>query len=208
MNLKERAKTLKKTVPAVFLALKDKDTPIIAKVLAGITVGYALSPIDLIPDFIPVLGYLDDVILLPALIALTIKPIPSDVWERNLKDAENMWQDGKPKKWYHVSSFMLCATLKNQKWVAAHQQTGQVRGQVRGQVTGQVTDSFTQDDKIVAILDFCSIPRSRKEIQTHIGLTGRSNFNDNYLKPLLASGKLKMTIPDKPNSRLQKYVRA
>ena len=107
MNLKERAKTLKKTVPAVFLALKDKDTPIIAKVLAGITVGYALSPIDLIPDFIPVLGYLDDVILLPALIALTIKPIPSDVWERNLKDAENMWQDGKPKKWYYAIPIVL-----------------------------------------------------------------------------------------------------
>ena len=48
MNLKERTKSLKKTVPAVFLALKDRDTPIIAKILAGITVGYALSPIVLI----------------------------------------------------------------------------------------------------------------------------------------------------------------
>lgn len=107
MNLKERAKTLKKTVPAVFLSLKDKDTPILAKVLAGITVGYALSPIDLIPDFIPVLGYLDDVILLPALIALTIKLIPEDVWERNLAQAENMWQDGKPKKWYYAIPIVL-----------------------------------------------------------------------------------------------------
>lgn len=107
MDLKERAKSLKKTVPAVFLALKDKDTPIIAKILAGITVGYALSPVDLIPDFIPVLGYLDDVILLPALIALTIKLIPVAVWERNLKSAENMWQDGKPKKWYYAIPIML-----------------------------------------------------------------------------------------------------
>lgn len=107
MNLKERAKSLKKTVPAVFLALKDKDTPIIAKVLAGITVGYALSPIDLIPDFIPVLGYLDDVILLPALITLTIKLIPATVWERNLKAAENMWPDGKPKKWYYAIPIVL-----------------------------------------------------------------------------------------------------
>ena len=107
MNLKERAKSLKKTVPAVFLALKDKDTPIIAKILAGITVGYALSPVDLIPDFIPVLGYLDDVILLPALIALTIKLIPAAVWERNLKAAENMWQDGKPKKWYYAIPIVL-----------------------------------------------------------------------------------------------------
>ena len=107
MNIKERAKSLKKTVPAVFLALKDRDTPIIAKVLAGITVGYALSPIDLIPDFIPFLGYLDDVILLPALIALTIKLIPAAVWERNLKAAENMWQDGKPKKWYYAIPIVL-----------------------------------------------------------------------------------------------------
>ena len=107
---------------------------------------------------------------------------------------------------------MLCATLKNQKWVAAHQQTEQVRGQVTeqvaGQVAGQVTNSTVQDDKVAVILDFCSIPRSRKEIQAYLGLTGRNNFNDKYLKPLLASGKLKMTIPDKPNSRLQKYVKA
>ena len=74
MSLKERPKTLKKNIPAVFLALKDKETPILAKVLAGITVAYALSPIDLIPDFVPVLGYLDDVIILPLLIALTILP--------------------------------------------------------------------------------------------------------------------------------------
>lgn len=67
MNLKERAKKLKKDIPTVFLCLKDKDTPVLAKIIAAITVGYALSPVDLIPDFIPVLGYLDDVILLPAL---------------------------------------------------------------------------------------------------------------------------------------------
>ena len=73
MTLKERAQSLKRDIPAVLLALKDKDTPISAKVLAGITVCYALSPVDLIPDFIPVLGYLDDLILLPALIALTVK---------------------------------------------------------------------------------------------------------------------------------------
>lgn len=117
---------------------------------------------------------------------------------REMEDA------GLPDPEYHVSSFMLCATLKNQKWVAAHQQAEQVRGQV----AGQVTNSTVQDDKIAVILDFCSIPRSRKEIQAYLGLTGRNNFNDKYLKPLLASGKLKMTIPDKPNSRLQKYVKS
>lgn len=80
MTLKERAASLKRDIPAVFLALKSKNTPIFAKILAAVTVAYALSPIDLIPDFVPVLGYLDDVLLLPALIALTVKLIPPEVW--------------------------------------------------------------------------------------------------------------------------------
>lgn len=102
MNIKERAKRLKSDVPAVFLALKDKETPIVAKILASITVAYSLSPIDLIPDFIPVLGYLDDVILLPALVALTVRCIPKDVWARSVKQAEGLWDNGKPKKWYYA----------------------------------------------------------------------------------------------------------
>lgn len=107
MNLKERAKQLKSDIPAVFLALKDKDTPMLAKVLAGITVAYALSPIDIIPDFIPVLGYLDDLILLPALVALTIKCIPKEAWERNREKSENLWQNGKPKKWYYALPIII-----------------------------------------------------------------------------------------------------
>lgn len=102
MNLKERAWELKKEIPAVFLALKDKETPVVAKLIAAVTVGYALSPVDFIPDFIPVLGYLDDVILLPALITLTIKLIPASVWEKCQKEAENMWKDGKTKRWYYA----------------------------------------------------------------------------------------------------------
>ena len=102
MDLKATTKKLKTDIPALFLALKDKETPILAKVFAGITVAYAFSPIDLVPDFVPVLGYLDDVILLPMLVALTIKFIPSDVLERNRKQAEDVWKDGKPKKWYYA----------------------------------------------------------------------------------------------------------
>ena len=101
MDLNARAKRLKTDIPALFLSLKDKDTPVLAKVFAGITVTYALSPIDLVPDFIPFLGYLDDVILLPMLVALTIKFIPKDVLEKNRKQSEGMWKDGKPKKWYY-----------------------------------------------------------------------------------------------------------
>lgn len=100
MTLKERAKQLKIDIPALFLCLKSKETPVLAKVIAGITVAYALSPIDLIPDFIPVLGYLDDVILLPALIALTIKLIPGELFERFREETRGMWENGKPKRWY------------------------------------------------------------------------------------------------------------
>lgn len=102
MSLKERAKRLKSEIPAVYLALKDKQTPLPAKILAGITVGCALSPIDLIPDFIPVLGYLDDLLILPALAALTIRLIPPEVMERCRREAEGMWENGKPKRWYYA----------------------------------------------------------------------------------------------------------
>ena len=107
MTLKQRAKKLKRDVPAVFLALKHHDTPLIAKVLAAITVAYALSPIDLIPDFVPVLGYLDDVLVLPAMIALTVKLIPKEVWARCRAESENMWSDGKTKKWYLAIPIIL-----------------------------------------------------------------------------------------------------
>lgn len=107
MNLRERTKKLKSDVPAVFIALKDRETPMAAKIIAGITVGYALSPIDLIPDFIPVLGYLDDIIILPALVALTIKLIPNEIWDRSKEFAKGMWTDKKPKKWYYAIPIVL-----------------------------------------------------------------------------------------------------
>ncbi len=102
MNLKERAKKLKIDIPAVFIAMKKRETPIRAKLIAGLTVAYALSPIDLIPDFIPVLGYIDDIILLPALVALTIRMIPSDVFDVCRQEAEGLWIGGNPKKWYYA----------------------------------------------------------------------------------------------------------
>lgn len=107
MSLKDRAKQLKTDIPAVFLALKRKETPWYAKVVAGLTVGYALSPIDLIPDFIPVLGYLDDLIILPALVALTVRMIPAEVMAQCRAEAEGMWNNGKPKKWYYAVPIVL-----------------------------------------------------------------------------------------------------
>ncbi|MEA5018541.1 MAG: DUF1232 domain-containing protein [Erysipelotrichaceae bacterium] len=107
VDLRAKAKQLKTDIPVVFLSIKSNETPIIAKVLATITIIYALSPIDLIPDFIPVLGYLDDIIILPFLIYATIKLIPKDTFMKLKKEAEGMWQEGKPKKWYYAVPFVL-----------------------------------------------------------------------------------------------------
>ena len=107
MTLKERAKQLKTDIPAVFLALKKRETPWTAKLLAALTIGYALSPIDLIPDFIPVLGYLDDLIILPAMVAFTIRLVPAEVMAACRAEAEGLWKDGKPKRWYYAIPIVL-----------------------------------------------------------------------------------------------------
>ncbi len=106
-KLKERAKNLKSDIPAVFLALKEKRTPWYAKIIAAAVVVYALSPIDLIPDFIPVLGYLDDLIILPALITWCVKCIPDDVFANCRSRAQGLWGGGKPEKWYYSIPFIL-----------------------------------------------------------------------------------------------------
>lgn len=78
-SLKQRARRLKTDTLALYLAYRDPRTPWHARVVSAVVVGYALSPIDLIPDFIPVLGYLDDLILIPLGIALSVKLIPAEV---------------------------------------------------------------------------------------------------------------------------------
>ena len=78
-NLKNRARALKRDVSAIYIARRDPRVPWYAKALAIGVAAYALSPIDLIPDFIPVLGYLDDLIIVPLGIWLVIALIPADV---------------------------------------------------------------------------------------------------------------------------------
>ncbi|MBI5806217.1 DUF1232 domain-containing protein [candidate division TA06 bacterium] len=77
--LKQKAEDLKKETYALYLAYRDPRVPWYAKVAAAATVAYAVSPIDLIPDFIPVLGYLDDLVLVPLGIALAIRLIPAEI---------------------------------------------------------------------------------------------------------------------------------
>ena len=107
INWKERANKLKIDIPAIYIALGKKDTPLSAKILAGLAIGYALSPIDLIPDFIPVLGYLDDLLILPALVALTIRRIPPEILAQCRQESANLWKNGKPKKWYYAIPIIL-----------------------------------------------------------------------------------------------------
>ena len=75
------ASSLRKNTYALYLASKDPRVPTLAKIFIGLVVAYALSPIDLIPDFIPVIGYLDDLLLLPIGIWVAIRLIPRSVWK-------------------------------------------------------------------------------------------------------------------------------
>jgi uncharacterized membrane protein YkvA (DUF1232 family) len=88
MNLKAWARSLRRDAHAVWLAARDPRTPWYAKALAFAVAGYALSPIDLIPDFIPVLGYLDDLILVPVGLWLVLKMIPREVLAAHRATAE------------------------------------------------------------------------------------------------------------------------
>ena len=110
-SMKEKAKYLKTKIPAIFLALKRKDTPFVAKLFAFITITYALSPIDLIPDFIPVLGYLDDLIILPLLISFTIRFIPKNIIEECEKTVENSGSLPLNKKWYYGLPIIFIWTM-------------------------------------------------------------------------------------------------
>ncbi len=95
---KQRANLLKRETYAVYLAMRDPRVPWYAKALAACVVGYAFSPIDLIPDFIPVLGYLDDLVLVPLGIALVVKLIPAPLLAEYRERATAALQ-GKATNW-------------------------------------------------------------------------------------------------------------
>ncbi len=96
---KQRAKTLQAETYALFLAYKHPKTPWYAKVFVGLVTAYAISPIDLIPDFIPILGYLDDLILVPLGISLAIKMIPPEVMTECRIRSQEVLNEGKPVNW-------------------------------------------------------------------------------------------------------------
>jgi uncharacterized membrane protein YkvA (DUF1232 family) len=108
---KQKAKQLETEVYALYLAGRDPRVPWYAKVLAVCVVAYALSPIDLIPDFIPVLGYVDDLILLPLGIALTLKLIPPDVLTECRETARTTIAQGKWLSWVGSLAIIILWTL-------------------------------------------------------------------------------------------------
>jgi uncharacterized membrane protein YkvA (DUF1232 family) len=96
---KERARQLQAETYAVYLAYRDPRVPWYARVFAAVVVAYAFSPIDLIPDFIPVLGYLDDLVLVPLGIALALRMIPPAVMAECRARAREALAAGKPTNW-------------------------------------------------------------------------------------------------------------
>ena len=105
-SLRERVKQLNTVVIALFLAFKDKRCPWYARVWIGLVIGYSLCPIDLIPDFIPILGQIDDIILIPAGIAVAIKMIPKGVMEECRQRAVNQSVNSRTK--YIVAGIIIC----------------------------------------------------------------------------------------------------
>ena len=92
-RLKRWAGRLKAELYALYLAYRDPRVPLYARVFAACVVGYAFSPIDLIPDPIPILGYLDDLVLIPLGVALAIKMIPGDVLDECREKARNVIEE-------------------------------------------------------------------------------------------------------------------
>lgn len=109
-KMKERVRQMKQDVLALYYAYRNPDTPWMAKVLIGITIGYLLSPIDLIPDFIPIFGLLDDLVIVPLLIVASIRLIPAHVWSASKLEAEQFPIILNKKNW-RFAAFILIIWL-------------------------------------------------------------------------------------------------
>lgn len=106
-KLKNYARKLKQNLLVLYLSYKDNRVPWYAKLVAICVVAYAFSSIDLIPDFIPILGNLDDLIIVPLGISLALRLIPPYIIEENREKAEKIRNEGKPKNWFVAVLFIL-----------------------------------------------------------------------------------------------------
>jgi uncharacterized membrane protein YkvA (DUF1232 family) len=108
---KHRARQLKVETYAIYLAYRDPRVPWYARLFAAGIVAYAFSPIDLIPDFIPVLGYLDDLVLVPVGVALALRMIPEHVMQECRERAEEAMAEGKPTNWKAAAAIVAMWVL-------------------------------------------------------------------------------------------------
>jgi len=115
------AKQLKRDALVLWFALKNPQTPFLAKVVAFVTVAYALSPIDLIPDFIPVLGYIDDIILIPILVWITLKLVPDGVMIQSRQQAQEWLTLNQSKPKSHLGLVIVLAIWLLVSWIIIKQ---------------------------------------------------------------------------------------
>lgn len=108
-RLRDWAKQLQREIVALWFCSRHPDTPFIAKVIAAAVVAYAFSPIDLVPDFIPVLGYVDDLIILPAGIWLVLKLIPDPVLAQCREQAARWLAQGGAKPRSRIGAVIIIA---------------------------------------------------------------------------------------------------
>ena len=108
-SIRNWARRIKRDALMLWFARRHPDTPFLTKALCVVTVAYALSPIDLIPDFIPVLGYLDDAILLPGLIWLAVRLLPEHVIQECRTRAEEWMANQKTKPASYAGALAIVA---------------------------------------------------------------------------------------------------
>ncbi len=103
-RLKTWARGIKRDVVTVYFAARDPQAPMLVRILAGLVAAYALSPIDLIPDFIPVLGYLDDLLIVPLGLLLVMRLMPEEVMANARAQADTLL--AKPRSWLAAVCFV------------------------------------------------------------------------------------------------------
>ena len=104
-RLKTWARGIKRDVVTVYFAARDPQAPMLLRIMAGLVAAYALSPIDLIPDFIPVLGYLDDLLIVPLGLLLVMRLMPEAVLNNARIKADALM--ARPRSWLAAASFVL-----------------------------------------------------------------------------------------------------
>ena len=110
-KFKNTADAINRKIGAMYIAMKRDDTPLYAKLACGLCVFYAVSPLDIIPDFVPVLGAVDDVVVLPFLMWLAVKLMPQDIMDRCIAQAQQDMTEIESKKRYMLPVLFVWGLL-------------------------------------------------------------------------------------------------